>query len=133
VSHDGGKTWQARTMNTQDYAIAALPQVAAGRPGEVVLAWYGSRSESTNEVATYVARSTDGGAIFAIGPASPTIHFGILCASTAPECADPNGNDLRDNFGLVIHPGTHKVTVAYTSDWPEGDRPHDFIGYATES
>ena len=131
VSRDGGKSWRVRSFDTSRYVVAALPQVAADRPDEVVLSWYGSSAASPQDIVVYVARSVDAGQTFAVGIASPVIHHGRLCGAF-DACDDPNGNDLRDDFAVVIHPRTHKVTVAYTSDRPEGDRSHDFIGYATE-
>jgi hypothetical protein len=131
VSRDGGTTWQVRALDMSRYLVAALPQVAADRAGEVVLSWYGSAETASEDIVVFVARSFDAGKTFAVGAASPVIHHGRLCGAF-DDCSDPNGNDLRDDFAVVIHPITHKVTVAYTSDRPEGDRSHDFVGYATE-
>lgn len=133
MSRDGGKTWHTRLLDASGYVVAALPQVAADRTGEVVLSWYGSSVAASRNVVVYVARSLDGGQTFAVGVATPVILVGRVCSSTNPSCSnDPNDNDLRDDFAVVIHPTTHKVMVTYTSDRPEGDRSHDFIGYATE-
>jgi len=131
VSHDGGATWRSGLIDTSPASFGALPQVAANRPGEIALAWYGGRA-TPDEVHVFVARSWDGGRTFSVGVGSPTVHVGGLCSSTAPSCANANDNDLRDDFGVAINPKTDRITVAYTSDRPEGDRAHDFVGYATE-
>jgi hypothetical protein len=130
VSRDGGAHWTPpRLVDTSPSESAALSQIAAGRAGEIALAWYGSGR--AGDVRVYVARSRDGGRSFESTAATPVAHVGPVCSSTS-SCSDPNGGDLRDDFGIVVSPRTHRVTVAYTSDRPEGDRPHDFVAYATQ-
>jgi hypothetical protein len=128
VSRDGGATWKSRAINTAGFVVAFLPQVAANQPGEVALAWYGSRDST--DVKVFVARSRDGGRSFAVGEASPVVFVGVPCLTVDDVSCD--GESLRDNFGIVINPRTDKVTVTYTSDRPQGERVADFVGYATE-
>jgi hypothetical protein len=129
VSRDGGKTWQVRPINTDAYTLAMLPQIAASQPGEVALAWYGARA--SEHVKVYVARSRDGGRSFAGVEASPTVYEGLPCLVVSGECGEDE-DALRDNFAIVINPHTDKITVAYTSNQPQGKRVNDFVAFATE-
>ena len=158
ASSDGGTSWTAPLrVNTAPSLAAVLPTLAAGRAGSVDIAWYGtSVAGDANDLSVmgpaggrgsapwtlYLARSTDGGKTLAQVAVTGPVHKGVVCtqgtacdqlALPFAQIAGNNTRDLFENFGMVINPQTERVSIDYTSDQPEGDLAHDFVGYATET
>jgi hypothetical protein len=158
ASSDGGTTWTAPgRVNAAPSLAAVMPTLAAGRPGTIDIAWYGtSAAGDSNALAVmgpaggrgsapwtlYLARSTDGGQTLTQVAVTGPVHTGVVCtqgtacdqlALPFAQIAGNNTRDLFENFGMVINPRTGRASIDYTSDQPEGDLAHDFVGYATET
>ena len=152
TSVDGGTTWSKPSLVDRPPALStALPTVAAGSPGHVDIAWYGSeRAGASNDLKVmgapgdkdaaqwrvYFAKSTDDGRTFAQTAVSGPVHTGILCTS-ANACTTHGSRGLFDDFGIAISPTTQRASIAYTIDnlslAPYLPAPSvDQIGYATE-
>jgi len=131
-SDDGGRTWSTPTnFNTPPLGAVIHPTVAANRPGEVEVAWYGTsvygdandgqvmgQPLSPSGAAWYVywARSTDAGHSFGIPlRETPLVHRGRICTQGLL-CLPDNSRNLADDFGMVIDPATGLTTIAYTTD-----------------
>jgi hypothetical protein len=146
VSHDGGKTWTApRLLNVAPSKAGVYPTVAAGKPGHVVVGWYGTdktgdsndpkvMGEASKVKSTpwyvYVAASTDGGKTFTQSRATGVVHRGELCTHGSG-CADTNSRNLLDDFGVAVSPTTGLASVAYTADQPDGTAGHAFTGFTS--
>jgi hypothetical protein len=148
VSNDGGEHWTApRQVDQAPSDTSIFATAAAGAPGVVELAWYGTdRSGAPDDTAVmgqpgsataapwyvYWARSTDGGRTFAQTAATPVVHRGAECVAGGQCNNFSNERDLLDDFGLAISPTTGRASIAYDSDQPQGDIFHTFTAYATE-
>ena len=157
ASSDGGISWTAPVrVNAAPSLAAVIPTVAAGRPGTVDIAWYGtSVAGDSNDLSVmgpaggrgsapwtlYLARSTDGGHTLTQVAVTGPVHTGVVCtqgtacdqlALPFAQIAGNNTRDLFENFGMVISPQTGRASIDYTSDQPQGDLADDFVGYATE-
>jgi hypothetical protein len=58
-------------------------------------------------------------------------HTGAVCTKGS-SCAEANERDLFDDFGLVLTGTSQRAAMAFSSDQPQGDRHHVFVGFATE-
>ena len=129
-SRDAGRTWsRAKRLST---GTAAYPTVAAGRAGQVSVAWYGTdrHVDANDATATgmgtagspagaawylHVARSTDGGITWSVQRVGGVLHRGALC-TWGTSCAGAGDRNLFDNFGAVVSPTTGKLAVAHMAD-----------------
>jgi hypothetical protein len=124
-----------------------MPTVAAETAGTVEVAWYGAPVAGVADHQAVAgkpgdpravpwsvewARSTNSGAGFQQVAATGTLHTGNVC-TRGVGCDFWSGErDLFDDFGIAISATTHRASIAYTSDQPQGDIYHDFTGFATE-
>jgi hypothetical protein len=148
ISRDGGVTWGAARQVDQAPSLAsAYPTIAAGAPGHVAVAWYGTdRSGDVGSTAVmgapgaagsapwqvFVAESSDGGGTFSQRPATGIVHTGVVC-TIGDGCKVPASRDLFDDFGIAMSPTTGLVGVAYSSDQPGGTPADVFAGYSSET
>jgi hypothetical protein len=149
VSSDGGTHWSSpRVVNAAPSATAVMPTVAASGRGVLDIAWYGTTvtgfaddpaamgkpgASSAAPWRVYEAHSGDGGDSFDQSAATGLVHTGVVCLAGLA-CDTLSGTrDLFDDFGIGVSPITGSVSVAYTSDEPEGDIAHDFTGFATST
>jgi hypothetical protein len=78
----------------------------------------------------YLARSPDGGASFAQEVATGVVHTGKVCV-LGTVCNVASGErDLFDDFGIGATP-SGEISIAYTTDQPQGDIAHDYTAYAS--
>jgi len=146
VSSDGGRTWGSPQQVDQAPSLAAAyPTIAAGAPGHVAIAWYGTdRAGDVNSTRTmgspgaatsatwavFVAKSGDGGTTFAQRQATGTIHTGAVC--TRGGACEAASRGLFDDFGIAMSPTTGLVSIAYTSDQPGGGATDIHADYVSE-
>jgi hypothetical protein len=152
TSTDGGTTWsRPGHVDVPPALSTALPTVAAGAPGHVDIAWYGTkRNGLANDLRVmgapgargaaswrvYFAKSTDFGRTFEQAAVSEEVQTGVVCTS-ATACITAHSRGLFDDFGIAISPTTQRASIAYTID-TFATRPdsaatdHEMIGYATE-
>jgi hypothetical protein len=79
----------------------------------------------------YHARSTDGGHTFRVQRRlTSLVHRGAVCTD-GEVCPGDGSRDLFDDFGIAISPTTGATAIVYTSDQPQGDLKHDFVGFVT--
>jgi hypothetical protein len=114
-SSDRGAHWSPPVrLNPPSSETAVLPWVAAGRAGDVAVAWYGAGARVLPESASpttrwnaWVARSLDALSkrpVFQVAPLSQTpVHFGPICLE-GQSCEDPNSRTLADFFQIDIAP-----------------------------
>lgn len=147
VSHDGGKTWTpSKRVNAAPSLAGVYPTVAAGPTGRVDVSWYGTNvaGDSNNakvmgtpntagaaQWAVYTAESDNGGFSFAQAQATGVIHTGELCTQ-GDACPSNGSRNLLDDFGSALSPTTGLLSIAYTSDQPQGSSATAFTGYTTE-
>ena len=149
VSRDGGVTWSERhRINAAPSLSSVYPTLAAGRPGVVEAAWYGTdRAGRSDDVKVmgepnkanvakwrlYWARSDDYGATWTQSAVSDTLHTGVLCTSGGGCGAYAGDRNLLDDFGLAISPvGSRLSAMVYDNDQPQGDAGHVFTAFAGE-
>ena len=149
VSNDGGQTWSAPVqLNDSRSAAAVYPTVAAGAPGQVEIAWYGSPtagdSNDTKAMGlpgkpgaadwyVFIDQSTDSGKTLTETQVTDLIHTGILCTQGG-NCTVTNGDrDLYDDFGIAISPTTGLASIAYSDDQPGNTTQNTFTAFATEA
>ena len=146
-SHDAGAHWPRPVrVNGRGSPTAIYPTVAAEGRGVVEVAWYGTTREgNANDQKVmglpnakgaaswrvWWARSTNGGRSFDAQPVTGVVHRGIACTS-GTGCEIENSRNLFDDFGIVIHPRTHRASIAYTTDQPGGTLETTFSAYATQ-
>jgi hypothetical protein len=119
VSRDQGLHWgRPVRVNPPDSETAVMPWLAAGRTGDVAVAWYGAKGELTPTLApsatrwyAWVARSVNASSSrprFQAARLSETpVRFGPLCLR-ATACQDEKGNSaderMLDFFEIAIAP-----------------------------
>lgn len=125
-SSDGGATWSAAARVDTPAAglrTSVLPALAAGAPGQVVLAWYGSTAAdrlSTAAVWRVVfAASRDGGRGFAQTFATGTVHRGPVCTKGA--ACPYTQRQLLDLLGVALDPRSGRAAIVYARSIEFGD------------
>ena len=125
VSRDGAKSFSKTPIkvNSGDLATNVMAAVAAGKkPGQVVVAWYGSQNAKTpNEPKAewryYVARSEDYGATWQQTTITPQVfHYGDIC-TVGIVCLQTGGNrNLYDFTSVAVDPRTGCATTIFPGD-----------------
>ncbi len=125
-SSDGGATWSAAARVDAPAAglrASVLPALAAGAPGHVVLAWYGSTSpnnlSTTAAWRVVFAASRDGGRGFAQTFATGVIHRGPVCTKGA--ACPYTQRQLLDLLGVALDPRSGRAAIAYARSIEFGD------------
>lgn len=130
-SSDSGQSW-SRATRLNRAGAAAYPVAAAGRPGQVAVAWYGTNQRVDANDATaqgmgragsddgaawylYVARSADGGGSWRVQRVGRPLHRGALC-TWGTVCAGNGDRNLSDNLGAAMSPTTGHLVVAHMAD-----------------
>lgn len=146
ISKDGGDTWSPSIV-LNDTGSAAYPTVAAGKAGEVFVAWYGTpETGDPNDVAVmgrpntagaaqwqvYAARSSDYGQTWRRGNVSGVIHTGVLCTFGGGCGTYPGDRNLLDDFGVIVSPTTGLATIIYSNDQPGGQQGKVHTDFAQE-
>lgn len=117
-STDGAATWSAPLRvdaPTPLLETSVMPWIAAGAPGHVALAWYGT--SAANGLAAHAlwrvwyAESSNAGRNFARVPVTGIIHRGPVCAK-GDECPWSQ-RQLLDNLGLALDPRSGRAAIAY--------------------
>jgi len=120
ASRDRGLHWsRPRRVSPPASDTTLMPWLAAGRAGDVAIAWYGMNggvSPATVPASTrwyaWVARSLNASSAnprFEVSRLSETpVRFGPLCLPAAPICQDEHGNQgdsrMLDFFEIAIAP-----------------------------
>lgn len=125
-SANGGVTWTPPRRVDAPSALlqtSVLPWVAAGAPGHVALAWYGTSAPGNLGARTpwrvWYAESFDGGRTFGTTPVTGVIHRGPICTK-GDECPWVQ-RQMLDNFGLALDPHTGRAAIAYSRSIEFGD------------
>src|SRR5262249_23545139 len=127
-SRDGARTWTPmRQLNQAPSNTAVFTVVAAGAPGHVAVAWYGTSVDAQSDNIRVMGRpgvaggaqwnvflddSRDGGRTFTLSAVSGVVHLGMVCASGLACYSVPHavmGRTLFDVFGLVIDPKSERA------------------------
>lgn len=135
-SVDGGQTWSAATPLAGGPGTETFPTPAAGQPGRIAVAWYGTtdRVGDVNDVQAmgepgktgsaawylYLGESVDGGRTWTRTRVGRPVHLGQLC-TLGSSCSGSDGSrNMFENLGAVLSPVTQRPVVAYMSDQPGG-------------
>ena len=123
VSRDGAKTFSKTPIrvNSGDLSTNVMSAVAAGKkPGQVVVAWYGSQNatnpnDTKGEWRYYLARSDDYGATWNQSAVTPNVfHYGDIC-TVGILCTTGNRN-LLDFSSVGVDPKTGCATTIFPGD-----------------
>jgi hypothetical protein len=118
ASRDGASTWSTPTKLNEPGTTAIYPTVAAARPGQVVVAWYGADREGPADSKgtmgkpyaadgaiwrLVVSRSHDGGAHWTTPQAATgPVARGMVCVSGGGCSSTPGSRQIYDCFGVTL-------------------------------
>jgi hypothetical protein len=142
-SSDGGHSWSPATLLAAAPGAETFPTPAAGDPGRLAVAWYGTTDRSgdvndlqamgdpakTSSAAWYlfIGESVDGGRTWSRTRVGQPVHYGQLC-TLGSSCSGTDGSHtMYENFGAVLSPVTQRPVVAYMDDQPGGTVDGDHV------
>lgn len=128
LSHsvDQGRNWKGPILVSAGPGTNVMPWIAAGKDGNVVLAWYGTnatahpeRAGAKTEWHVYAARSSnahDAKPVFeTVRATANPVHIGSVCIS-GTGCAETGADrDLLDFLSVEVHPDGRAV-IAFAED-----------------